>query len=237
MKRAADGGTSSSWKMRVDNILLHGTLWDLRPCLLFSEAALEEFYSGLYLKWLLYILCVLLLHIPICFLHSPMYVLISIQRALSLLIHVCVYSPAFLCWFVSLHTFKKKKKKYKCMPLSDFAPPSWLHSRAQQHVNGGRQQQSCHRGAGGAAGLHGCHSRIPEPEPHPLSAPDAHRPVAGHSGSHEEPQSHSLHHSLTHTVAEVQLSPHTRSLSHDQGGEGSAGLCGEVHKAQRTLVS
>lgn len=115
--------------------------------------------------------------------------------------------------------------------------PSWPHSRAQQHVNGGRKRQSCHRGAGGAPGLRSCHSRAPhthpESEPHPVPASDTHHPVAGspHARSHEESQSHSLQHTLAHTVAEVRLPPHTQPLSHGQGREGSSGPCREAHQA------
>lgn len=121
----------------------------------------------------------------------------------------------------------------KC--LSDFALPSWPHSRTAQHVNGSRNRQSCHRGAGGAPGLwsRAPHTHHTQSEPHPVSACDTHHPVAGssHSCSHEESQSHSLQHSLTHTVSEERLSPHTQSLSHGQGREESAGLCGDFHQA------
>ena len=111
--------------------------------------------------------------------------------------------------------------------------PSWPHSRAQQHVNGGRKRQSCHRGAGGAPSLRSCHSRAPhthpESEPHPVPASNTHQPVAGcsHACSHEKPQSYSLQ----HTVTEVQLPPHTQPLSHGQGREGSSGPCREAHQA------
>lgn len=153
------------------------------------------------------------------------------QSLLSTLICViCVYVPV---WFRA------------CLPLSvcvclwhhtclTSPLPSWPHSRAQQHVNGGRRRQSCPRGAGGAPGLGSCLSH-PESEPHPDSPSDAHQPVAGSSGSrsHQEPQPQPLQHSLAHTGAEVRLPPHTQHLSHDQGREGSAGLCREAPQAHR----
>lgn len=156
-----------------------------------------------------------------------------------------VYVPAFLCLYVAVHA-----SVIECVcvcvclwhRLSDFALPCWPHSRAQQHVNGGRKRQSCHRGAGGAPSLWRDHSRTSrthtESEPHPVSTSDTHHPVAGSSlsRSHEESQSHSLQHSLAHTVAEVRLSPHTQPLSHDQGREGSTGLCREAHQAHRTAL-
>lgn len=145
-------------------------------------------------------------------------------------VNVCVYVCAWCLHMCVVH---------RCVwhRLSDSALPSWPHSRAQQPVNGGRKQQSCHRGAGGAPDTGSCHSHTrtptptplhthPESEPHPVSPSDTHRPVAdsSHSGSHKKSQSHTLQRSLAHTAAETRLPAHTQSLSHDQGRERSAGL-------------
>ncbi len=145
-----------------------------------------------------------------------------------MLVIECTCVQPILCVFLRVCVWHR---------LSDFALPSWPHSRAQQHVNGSRKRQSCHRGAGGAPSPWSRHSRAPhthpESEPHPVSTSDTHQPVAGssRSRSHKESQPHSLQHSLAHTVAEVRLSPHTQPLSHGQGREGSAGPCREAHQA------
>ena len=149
-----------------------------------------------------------------------------------------------------------------CVCNSALPFPPGLIPEQQQHVNGGRKRQSCHRGAGGAPSSSSSllfffffwsrHSRAaapptphnthPEPEPHPVSPSDTHHPVAAssRSRSHEESQSHTLQRALTHTVtvtaAEVRLPAHTQPLSHDQGREGSAGLCREAHQTHRTAV-
>ena len=167
-----------------------------------------------------------------------------VQICVCILLLVCC-SACFslsVCGFVCVCVFV-----YICVCVCGTACltlpfPSWPHSRAQQHVNGGRKRQSCHRGAGGAPGLRSCHSLAPhthpESEPHPVPAPDTHHPVAGssHARSHEESQSHSLQHTLAHTVAEVRLPPHTQPLSHGQGREGSSGPCREAHQAHWTAL-
>lgn len=182
----------------------------------------------------------------------------------------CIVLFMFLCMppkslsvFMSLHS---SARMLQYMPVidcvwlcflfffcayTDFAlpfPPGLIPEQ-NQHVNGGRKRQSCHRGAAGGApsSLWTRHSREPpaphthpESEPHPVSPSDTHHPVAAggssRSRSHQESQSHSLQHSLTHTAAEVRLPAHTQPLSHGQGREGREGLCGEAHQTQWTTV-